>query len=105
MKRYHVAYSETSQADISNIYFNIAKTVGPKAARAFVARLKAFCNAFDIAPNRGTLQTDIQHDLRIVGFERSITVAFRIKDDRVEFLRFFAKGTNWAEEFNDDDQD
>ncbi|MEL6436423.1 MAG: type II toxin-antitoxin system RelE/ParE family toxin [Pseudomonadota bacterium] len=104
MKPHKIIFQAAAVDDLSDLRRQTFINVGPIAAEAFINRLVAFCNAFDIAPNRGTLQTDIQHDLRVVGFERSITVAFRVKDDRVEFLRFFAKGTNWAEEFNDDDQ-
>ncbi len=36
--------------------------------------------------------------LRIVGFERRVTVAFTVSEDRVTILRLFYGGRDWARE-------
>ena len=46
-------------------------------------------------PARGTLRDDIRPDLRIVGFERRLTLAFMVEEERVVFLRVFSGGQNW----------
>ncbi|WP_306121016.1 hypothetical protein [Roseitalea sp. MMSF_3504] len=42
---------------------------------------------------------DLLPGLRIVGFERRITIAFTIDDDTVTFLRFFYGGQDWEDAF------
>jgi plasmid stabilization system protein ParE len=42
---------------------------------------------------------DIRPGLRVVGFERRATIAFRVEDDRVTILRIFHGGRDWQGSF------
>ena len=53
---------------------------------------------FDLAGERGHLREDIRPDLRIVGFEKRVTIAFTIIDNRVVILRIFYGGSDWPHE-------
>ena len=53
---------------------------------------------FDLAGERGHLREDIRPDLRIVGFEKRVTIAFTIIDNRVVILRIFYGGRDWPHE-------
>ncbi|WP_306127169.1 hypothetical protein [Roseitalea sp. MMSF_3516] len=52
-----------------------------------------------IRPRRRARRDDLLPGLRIVGFERRITIAFTIDDDTVTFLRFFYGGQDWEDAF------
>ena len=54
---------------------------------------------FDIVSERGHRRDDISPGLRIAGFERRVTIAFAVDDDRVTILRMFYGGRDWEAEF------
>lgn len=62
---------------------------------AYVERIENACRSLDLASNRGQARDDIRPGLRIVGFERRMTIAFTIAADRVTILRIFPGGRNW----------
>lgn len=47
----------------------------------------------------GHLRSDIRPGLRILGFERRLTIAFVVGTETVTILRVFAAGRNWEETF------
>ena len=49
------------------------------------------------AAERGHRRDDIRPGLRIIGFERRVTIAFMVQDQRATFLRIFYGGRNWEE--------
>ena len=50
---------------------------------------------------RGTRRDDIRPGLRVVGFERTLTLAFSVDDSSVTFLRIFQAGRNWQNLFDE----
>ena len=48
-----------------------------------------------VGSERGNLRADIRPNLRIIGFERRLTVAFTVGDETVTILRIFSAGRNW----------
>ena len=51
----------------------------------------------NIASERGTRRYDIRPDLRIVTFDRRVTIAFTVDETSVVILRLFYAGRNWEE--------
>jgi toxin ParE1/3/4 len=45
------------------------------------------------------MRDDIRPGLRIVGFERRVTIAFSVDDGRVTILRVFYGGRDWENAF------
>jgi len=66
---------------------------------AYIERIETYCLGFDFASERGRLRDDIRPGLRIVGFERRVTVAFSVDDGRVTILRLFYGGRAWEDTF------
>ncbi len=97
MKHRVVEISQEARDDLFALYDWIAKSGSPETALAYVERIEAFCNGLDLASERGSLRSDIRPNLRVVGFERSATIAFMVEDDRVVVLREFYGGRNWTE--------
>lgn len=97
MKQRRVVISPRAFDDIVSIYTRIAQLAGVAVASSYIDRLEAFLSGFDIASERGTLRNDLRPNVRIVGFERRITIAFKVKEDHVEILRCFRGGQNWEE--------
>ncbi len=95
MKRYAVRYAPEALADLEGIYDRTADAAGEQVAFGYITRIRAFCAAFDTFPARGTSRDEIRPGLRIIGFERRITIAFAVHENHVEFLRFFGRGRDW----------
>ncbi|RUW52958.1 type II toxin-antitoxin system RelE/ParE family toxin [Mesorhizobium sp. M1A.F.Ca.ET.072.01.1.1] len=70
----------------------------PILADRYDARIRAFCERLEHGSERGTRRDDVRPDLRVVGFERRITVAFVGEPERVVILRLFYGGANWSDE-------
>lgn len=86
MKR-AVVYSKRAEADFVSIYRYIAVNSGYERALAYTARIRAFCMSLDTFPERGEPWKHIASGLRVVGFERRVSIAFRVTKDRVTIVR------------------
>ncbi len=100
MKRRQVYYAPEAQDDLIALYDWIADKADPQTAFSYIERLEAYCRSFDQAAERGHRRDDIRPGLRIVGFERRVTLAFTVSDDDVTFLRLFYGGRDWEEMIN-----
>ena len=94
MKRRRVIYASDAAADLEAIYDRIAQASGPVVAARYEQRIREFCDA--IGAERGSLRADIRPNLRVIGFERRVSVAFAVEDDRVVILRLFYGGRDWG---------
>lgn len=50
-------------------------------ADEYVGRIMDFCDGLGTFPKRGNQRDDLQIGLRIVGFERRVTIAFVVRDE------------------------
>lgn len=89
---YRVRFSPEARDDLKQLYDYIASRSGGGAALAYIERIEAYCLGFDQLPQRGVSRDDILPGLRIVGFERRVTMAFHIEDDLVTFDRVLYGG-------------
>lgn len=97
MRERRVVFSPNARDDLFALYDWIAKAAGLDIADAYLERLERYCLGFSIASERGHRRDDVRSGLRIVGFERSVTIAFTVDQDRVTILRLFHGGRNWEE--------
>ena len=101
MKRRQVLFAPEAVEDLARLYAFISERGGRQIASAYIGRLENYCLAFDLASERGTMRDDIRPGLRIASFERNVTVAFRVTDAEVIFLRLFYAGTHWESLLNE----
>ena len=95
MKEYVVEFAPEAIEDLKRLYDWIADAASPTVALAYVTRIETFCRGLAFSPERGHRRDDIRPGLRILGFERRITVAFTVSAERVTILRLFYGGRNW----------
>lgn len=103
MRRRTVIQAATANRDIIEIYFQIADHAGHAIAENYIARIENYITHFDLASERGTKRDDLMQGLRIIGFERRVTIAFTVDPDQVTILRIFYGGQDWEEEWDDSD--
>ena len=53
-------------------------------------------------PQRGTLRDDLAPGLRVIGFDRRVTIAFHTGPDKVTIDRILYAGRDLASLFDDD---
>lgn len=95
MKERVVRFSPEARDDLLALYDWIAAAAHPDTALSYVERIEVYCRGFDVASERGHRRDDIRPGLRIIGFERRVTIAFTVEKTRVVILRVFYGGRNW----------
>lgn len=100
MKERNVVFSPEASQDLLSLYDWITNAAGHQTAINYLERLERYCNGFSLAAERGTLRSDIRANLRVVGFERNITIAFSVDDNDVTILRLFYRGKDWESELS-----
>lgn len=90
--RYEVRFTAAARNDLRDLYLYIARRSGPQIAMTYVERLRTYCLGFADQPERGIRRDDVRPGLRIVGFERRVTLAFHIDGHRVVFDRLLYAG-------------
>lgn len=98
MKRRSVVFAPEARDDLFELYDWLADTVGPDTALAYIERLERYCLGFDLASERGHGRDDIRPGLRIIGFERRLTIAFAVDEATVTILRLFGAGRDWEKD-------
>ena len=103
MKRRSIIYVPRAGDDLDWIYNTVADASSALTANRYDRRIRGFCERLDYGSERGTLRNDLRPGLRVVGFERRVTVAFMVEPERVVILRVFYGGVDWENEFGDED--
>jgi plasmid stabilization system protein ParE len=96
VEKRRVILSPEALGDIESLYDHIAAASGPLRAIRYIERIEAFCLGFELAGQRGHRRDDIRPGLRIVGFERRITIAFHVDAKTVMIDRILYGGRNVA---------
>ena len=58
----------------------------------YIERIEKYCRGFAEFPHRGIIRDDLLPGLRVVGFERRISLAFHVQPNRVTFVRILYGG-------------
>jgi toxin ParE1/3/4 len=87
-----VVFAPEAQADLFKLYDYIAARSGAARAIGYVGRIERYCQGFARPAERGTKRDDLRPGLRIVGFERRVTIAFHVDSDTVTIDRILYGG-------------
>lgn len=101
MKHRVVIYMPEAGDDLDWIYDTITRASSVNAANRYDERIRAFCERLEFGSERGTLRNDVLPGLRVIGFERSASVAFVVEADQVVILRIFYGGANWERDLGE----
>lgn len=89
---HEVVFAPEARNDLVGLYLYIAERSGDVRALAYVERIEAYCHGFADFPERGTRRDDLVPGLRLIGFERRVTLAFHVDPGRVTFDRVLYAG-------------
>ncbi len=93
MKR-RVVMAPKALQDLADLYDYLLPLAGHRIADDYVARLYQYCLSFETFPERGIRRDDMRSGLRMVGYRRKATIAFRVHDDAITIVRIFHGGRN-----------
>ena len=86
-----VIFRPKAEEDLLDIYLFIASD-NPINAGEFIRRLQDFCYSLESFPERGAPRSDFAAGVRILVFERRVTIAYKVARNRVQILRFLYAG-------------
>jgi toxin ParE1/3/4 len=93
--RRDVVFAPEAIDDLIQLQEWISHAAGAKVSAGYLDRLENFCLGLELASERGQLREDIRSGLRIVGFEKRITIAFVVDREVVTIIRLFYGGRDW----------
>ena len=94
-----VVFRPRAEERLESLYDYIAERGGPVVAIGYIRRIRAACLAFDTFPQRGNERDDLLPGLRVVGFERRVSIAFRVLETQVEIVSIAYGGREFEGEF------
>jgi toxin ParE1/3/4 len=92
VERRKVVFSPEASGDLIGLYDYIAADSGPARAIGYLDRIETYCGKFDLAAQRGNRRDDVRPGLRVVGFERRVTIAFHVDATTVTIDRVLYGG-------------
>ncbi|MGO7985170.1 type II toxin-antitoxin system RelE/ParE family toxin [Rhizobium leguminosarum] len=95
-----VVFRPRAEKDLLDIYAFVAAD-NSMAAMEFIRRLRQICHGLEDMPERGAPREDFAPGVRILVFERRVTIAYRVVKDRVQILRLFYAGRNTPSAFRE----
>jgi toxin ParE1/3/4 len=87
-----VIFTPEAKNDLLELYDYIADHSSTTRAMRYIERIEKSCMSLNTLPERGTRREDLRPDLRVMGFERRVLIAFRISSGSVAILRILYGG-------------
>ncbi|NZD48534.1 type II toxin-antitoxin system RelE/ParE family toxin [Rhizobium leguminosarum] len=101
---YRIIYHPKAEAELDKLYADIAVEAGTGIAGDFVHAVITFIEALETFPERGTVREGRIPGLRIIGYRRSVSVAFSVSGNNVIILGVFARGRDITDELLEERQ-
>lgn len=99
---YRIVFHPAAEAELEQLYDDIAERASPVIAWNFVADIKDHCFGLSTFPRRGTERIEIMPGLRVIGFRRAVSIAFAVENEQVLILGIFQAGRNITPELLED---
>jgi plasmid stabilization system protein ParE len=84
---------DEAEEDVAELLAYLVPRAGEHVARRYVDQLIDHCYSFETFPARG-IHVDADPELRLVGYRRRATIAFRVRQETVTIVRIFYRGRN-----------
>ena len=92
MKKYEVRFLAEAVADLDTLFCYIAEASSYEVADRYLARIEKLCLSLESFPQRGAAVAGGVAGLRTMGFERRVTILFKVGIEQVEILRILYGG-------------
>lgn len=92
MKTWTVRLEPDAQDDLDEIEMLIAARDTPTSAARYIDRILEHCEGLQHFPERGAPRDELGPGIRVLGFEKRLSIAVRILGEEVLILRVFYAG-------------
>ncbi|OHV78399.1 type II toxin-antitoxin system RelE/ParE family toxin [Rhizobium sp. LCM 4573] len=94
MKAYRIVLHERAEGELRDLYRDLASDdkAGPVVAWNYISGIRRFIAELATFPKRGTVRDGLIPGLRIIGYRRSVSIAFVVEDAHVLVLGVFYGG-------------
>ena len=89
---YRIAFHPKAEAELEQLYDDIADRASPAIAWNFVAGIRDHCLGLSTFPQRGTERVEIMPGRRIIGYWRAVSIALAVEGEQVLILGIFFVG-------------
>lgn len=91
MKAYRIILHERAEEELRELYRGLASDdkAGPVVAWNYVSGIRQFLAELATFPKRGTVRDGLVPGLRIIGYRRSVSIAFVVEEAHVLVLGVF----------------
>lgn len=93
-----VVFGRLAIKRLDELYDYIAGASSPVIAISYLRRIRRVCLSLAEFPERGHRRDDILPGLRVMGFERRVTIAFRVSGQQVEIVTVAYGGRDFVRE-------
>ena len=87
-----VLFSPQAEAQLLALFSQIALAASPEIAARYTDAIVAQCESLSTFPQRGTRRDDLYPGLRVFGFRKRVSIAFKVEDDLVMIAGIFYGG-------------
>jgi toxin ParE1/3/4 len=96
MRRLKVEYQPEAISDLGEIYrYVLLRSQNRITAQAFVRRIKKRCSRIGLVPKGGTPRDDLEAGLRMVPFEHSAVIVYKVEANSVRITNVFHGGRDY----------
>ena len=95
MRSHRITFRPRAERDLLGLYEYIANETSIERAASFVDRIEEACLSLQTFPERGTRRDDIRPGLRVMGFERRVTILFQVRRYEVIIVRILYAGQDY----------
>lgn len=96
MKRLPVRFREQASDDLFEILDCVLeRSQDVLTATRYVSRIRDRCKSIDDAPSGGVARDDLRPGIRMIPFERSVVILYRVTDEAVEITNIFGRGRDY----------
>ena len=92
---FKTSFSARAERQLDELLELIASDSGLERAQKFVGSIVAYCQGFDMFPERGTRRDDVRPGMRVVGFRRRASIVFTVEGENVVFLAIYYGGQDF----------
>ena len=84
---YRIRLMHEAEADLQLLYQGLVdRGASPATARGYINRIIGYVHGLDTFPKRGSLRNEVRQGLRVIGFERRVSIAFVVEDEAQEVV-------------------
>lgn len=87
-----VIFNPEARDDLYSLYQYIAEHGFPDRAASYIHRIENFCLALQTFPQRGASWDHVRPGLRVVPFERRVSIVFQVTTSKLVIYRILAGG-------------